>query len=53
MYDCERNGRKTRDVIGNCIACVCLTEAKGAGEVCPGETTLGEEEVVGGQAEEK
>lgn len=35
--------------------CVCFTDAKGAGEVkeCPRETTLREEEVVGGQAEEK
>lgn len=39
----------------NCMHVCIFTEAKGAGEVneCPRETTLGEEEVVGGQADEK
>lgn len=56
MYECKRNVRKIRDVKGISVCVqlyVCLTEAKEAGEVCPRETTLGEEEVVGGQAEEK
>lgn len=61
----EREGRESESDIKDISVCVCVQlyacvcvftgAEKRAGEVneCPRETTLGEEEVVGGQAEEK
>lgn len=57
LLGCGREERERERYRGHKCVCVCVfTEAeKRAGEVneCPRETTLGEEEVVGGQAEEK